>query len=134
VTYQPDPGTTLTAVDAIRDGQELFDRAQVTYLMHLAFGSGLFYGHSFDVADMLATWAAHGIEQPSRAERIAAEVAAAGPAKFAGGLPQPPTYYPADPARVAPRFPTLDEQAIWLSADDVEFCRRYARENYGGRA
>jgi hypothetical protein len=127
VTVTLDPGTTLAATQALtsRRGQTWTDE-QVAYLIALAYHNGLTDGHDHRTAELLATWAEHPAEpQPTRQDRIAAEVAAGGPALFTGGLPKPADYFPADPDRVPPRFPRLDEQT-WLTADDVAFCRSHA--------
>jgi hypothetical protein len=133
VTYQPDPGTTLAAVEAIDSAQKAFTRQQVAYLVAVAYRSGLTHGQAYDIGELLATWADEHPEPPTREDRIAAEIARGGPALFTGGMPIPATYFPADPGRTPPRFPTLDEQASWLSAKDIAFCRRYARERYAPR-
>lgn len=128
MTIQLDPGTTLAAAEALQAwrGKPWTDE-QVAYLIALAYREGLAHGNTFQVAELLATWAEHPAEpMPTRADRIAAEVAAAGPERFAGGLPIPPTYFPADPDRVPPKFPTLAEQAAWLTPQDVAFCRAQA--------
>lgn len=129
MTITLDPGTTLAATDALkhRRGQQWTDE-QVAYLIALAYTSGLTDGHTRQVAELIATWAEHPTTPaPTRQDRIAAEVAAAGPARFAGGLPRPQDYFPADPDRVPPKFPTLAEQAAWLSPDDVVFCRQHGQ-------
>jgi len=76
VTYQPDPGTTLNAADALRSGQQSFTREQVAYLLHLAYRTGLHQNRSAGTAELVATWAAKHQRPPTRAERIAVEVAA----------------------------------------------------------
>ena len=81
------------------------------------------------------------------ADRLAEYERTAGPVRYHGGpvdwetgrpLRQPgepyvtpPTYYPADEDRVPPKFPTLQEQSEWLTAEDIAFCRAYARDNWG---
>lgn len=79
------PGVTLAAGQALIDGRDVFTSAQVAYLMHLAYRSGLETGRSQDQAEMLATWAEHIGRPPTRQERIDYEVALAGPVKYHGG-------------------------------------------------
>lgn len=124
-------GGILAVTEAIRGDQQNFRRDLVAYLVAVAYRSGLAHGHAYDVAELLATWDEKQQDPPTREDRIAAELASYGPAGFDGGLPKPATYFPPDEDRVAPRFPRLEEQAAWLSAEDVAFCRRYAAENYG---
>jgi hypothetical protein len=125
VTSTLSPGTTLAAVEAMRS-QDTFTRDQVAYLVHLAYTSGLATGHTRQVVELLDTWAERpATPLPDRAARIAAEVAAAGPPRFLGGLPKPSDSYPAEPGP-RPRFPTLAEQSTWLTAEDIAFCRAHA--------
>jgi hypothetical protein len=62
-----------------------FTDDEVAYLIYLAFRSGIQHRATYAEGEMLASWAAHHDTPPTRAERIAAEVAAYGPVKYEGG-------------------------------------------------
>lgn len=161
MTYQPDPGTTLAAAEALFGDQQVFTRDQVAYLLALALDQR----RITDLAETLATWAAAEHAPPSRTPRVAARIAemtantrqihrargwpddyeyTGGPVDWDTGLatqpaqdqpfPQPVSLFPADDDRVRPRFPSLDEQATWLSPGDLVFCRNYARTEHGSRS
>ncbi|GIE79073.1 hypothetical protein Aph02nite_50230 [Actinoplanes philippinensis] len=71
-----DAGTVLRAGEALLGEQETFTREQVAYLIDLAFESGLRFRAAYAEGEMLASWARHHGAPPTRAERIAAELAA----------------------------------------------------------
>lgn len=79
------PGVTLAACHALTGPQELFTRAQVAYLIDLAYQTGLAHGRAYDEAQLLTGWLEHHTDPPTRADRIAAEVNRAGPATYRGG-------------------------------------------------
>lgn len=89
MTYQPDAGTTLAAVDAINSGQQTFTRAQVAYLMHLTFLSGIEHARTFGTAILIAGWDINTTPRRTRdlliAERLAEYERTAGPARYTGG-------------------------------------------------
>jgi hypothetical protein len=66
-------GVTLKAVEAA-GGQQTFDRAQVAYLIHLAFLSGAEHRRLFDAADLAATWEDNTAPRVTHEMRVAAEM------------------------------------------------------------
>lgn len=72
-----DAGTVLRAGEALLGEQETFTREQVAYLVSLAFESGIRFASTHAQGEMLSSWAQHHAAPPTRAERIAAELAAA---------------------------------------------------------
>ena len=89
MTYEPNPGTTLAAAEAISSGQQSFTRDQVAYLIHIAFLSGIEHARAFGTAVLIAGWEIH--QQPHRtrdmliAERLAEYEHHAGPVTYHGG-------------------------------------------------
>lgn len=114
-------GVTLSATEALQGDQQVFTREQVAYLIELAWMSGLSHGRLYDQAELIATWDAATSPRETREQRVAREIAAAGPEKFAGGLPTPPTYF-AGGGKTLGRIPTLEEQT-WLTDDDRVYLR-----------
>lgn len=82
----PTAGTTLNACAALTNPhRDTYTRAEVAWLLKLSYLSGLRDGRRFDLADWLYGFAEHHTDPPTREDRIAAEIAAAGPAKYPGG-------------------------------------------------
>ena len=68
-------GVTLKAVDALNDPNvQHFTRAQVAYLIHLAFLTGAEHRRTHDRAEMLASWDIATSIEGTRAQRIAWEL------------------------------------------------------------
>jgi hypothetical protein len=68
-------GSTLAAVEALQDPKrETFTRAQVAYLIDLAFRTGVQHRNTYDRAEMIAEWNAHASPQSIRERRIAGEM------------------------------------------------------------
>lgn len=111
----------MAATAALQGGQETFSRAQVAYLIHLAYEAGRLHGYSEEVAETVGTWMEHAEPRKTRADRIAERLAdyerLSGPPRFHGGLPKPTTYFPADPNRPRPPFPTLAQQAAYTTGE-----------------
>lgn len=138
-------GITLSAVEAIQGGQETFTKEQVAYLFGLAYEIGRRHTLAEDLAETIANWDEHtlddgrctvvrpalrgavrNVREKRKAARLAEYERLAGPPRFEGGLPPPPSTYPSE-GRRTPRFPTLTEQAEWLTTDDIAYLRRRAR-------
>lgn len=77
-------GITLNAAAAL-PRQQTFSRAQVAYLIELAYRTGLTARRAYDIGELHASWAEHHTDPPTRADRVAAEIAAAGPCRYLGG-------------------------------------------------
>jgi hypothetical protein len=75
VTYQPDPGMTLAAVEAM-GSQQTFTRAQVAYLVAVAYEVGRRHTLSEDLAETIACWDEHDTPRDVRARRVAARISA----------------------------------------------------------
>lgn len=71
-----DAGTVLRAGEALLAEQETFTREQVAYLLSLAFESGIRFRSTYAEGELLTSWAEHHVVPPTRAERVAAELAA----------------------------------------------------------
>jgi hypothetical protein len=88
VTYKPDPGTTLAAIEAMRT-QDTFTRDQVAYLIAVAYQVGRRHTLAEDLAETVACWDEHATPAQTRERRIAARIAAyertSGPATYLGG-------------------------------------------------
>jgi hypothetical protein len=140
------PGVTLSAVEALTAGQEAYSSAQVAYLIGLSYEIGRRHTLAEDLAETIANWDEHTLDdgrctvvRPAlrsavrnvrdrrKAARLAEYERLSGTPRFAGGLPSPRSTYP-DEGRRPPKFPTLAEQAEWLSAADIAYLRQYARE------
>jgi len=70
-----DPGTTLAATTAIREGQHTFTREQAAYLVALAYHTGRLHAAAEDLAEVAACWAEYAQPRPTREQRIAARMA-----------------------------------------------------------
>lgn len=68
-------GVTLNASDALIGNQQTFTRAQVAYLISLAFQSGQTRAASDDIAEAVACWDEFAQPKQTRADRIAARLA-----------------------------------------------------------
>lgn len=88
MTYQPDPGTTLAAVEAMRT-QHTFTREQLAYLIAVAYEIGRRQTLAEDLAETIACWEQHDTPAQTRDARKAARLAAydraAGPVRYHGG-------------------------------------------------
>jgi hypothetical protein len=88
VTYKPNPGMTLIAVNAMQT-QEQFSRAQVAYIVAVAYEIGRRHTLAEDLAETIGTWDAHATPSQVRDKRKAARLAEyerlAGPARYHGG-------------------------------------------------
>lgn len=72
-------GVTMKAVDALTDPNvQHFTRAQVAYLIHLAFLSGAEHRRAHDTAELLASWNVSMSIEETRAQRIGWELELAG--------------------------------------------------------
>lgn len=68
-------GSTLAAAEALSDPtRETFTRAQVAYLIDLAFRTGVQHRNTYDRAEMIGNWDTHTSPHRTRAQRIAAEM------------------------------------------------------------
>lgn len=64
-------GVTLNAVDAIRNrDQQHFTRAQVAYLIHLAYETGRTHAATEDMAEVVACWDEFAEARPTREQRV----------------------------------------------------------------
>jgi hypothetical protein len=154
-----DAGTVLAVTEAMLcPAGRIWTGEQVAHAVALAYDTGRRHGWAEDMAEDAACWEEFAQPQPTREQRVAIRIAELpgrtppAPQRYddpdwppvavpGGGIRlgagqaiaqegKPPTCLPADPNRARPRFPNLDDQAAWLSPADVEFCRRYAREQY----
>lgn len=76
VTSPPyDAGNILRAADALRSGQQTFTAHQVAYLIALTYDLGRRHAAAEDLAAMAGCWAEYAEPAPTRADRIAAELA-----------------------------------------------------------
>lgn len=64
-------GVTLRAVEALETGQQTFTRAQVAYLLALAYDSGRTAAYREDLAEMHSTWEDRDERRRTYLERIA---------------------------------------------------------------
>lgn len=90
----PSAGGILAAADALQGPQRTFTRAQVAYLMRLAYDSGRTATYVGDLAELHAGWARHPFQRVTADERYRermAEMAAAG-AQINAELGRPPGY------------------------------------------
>lgn len=105
MTYQPDPGTTLAATDAMRSGQETYTCDQVAYLLQLAFLSGAGHRNAMDTAEMVAQWSIHttplATSAQRKAQRLEVYAATIGPATYMGGPVDWETGLPVQPTQDA---------------------------------
>ncbi|MFG2165541.1 hypothetical protein [Micromonospora chersina] len=66
----PTAGGILAAAGALQDPtRQTFTRAEVAYLMRLAYDSGRTATYLEDVAELHATWARHPIHRPTAEQR-----------------------------------------------------------------
>lgn len=79
-------GSILNAVNALNNpDRTTFSRAEVAWLIRLAYRTGLHHGRRHDLADWLEGWAEHHPDPPTRADRIAAETGPPRPGDYPGG-------------------------------------------------
>lgn len=88
MTYKPTPGMTLIAVAAMQR-QETFSRAQVAYLIAVAYEVGRRHTLAEDLHETIACWDADATPIQTREKRIAARLAEyerlSGPPRYHGG-------------------------------------------------
>jgi hypothetical protein len=71
VTTTLEPGTTLAAVEAMTS-RETFTRAQVAYLVHLAYETGRLHGYAGEMAETVECWREYVQPRTTRVQRQAA--------------------------------------------------------------
>lgn len=93
-TTRPTAGGILAATTAMQDPARTYSRAEVAYLMRLAYDSGRTARYVADLAETHAGWARNRDYLPTAAQRYAermAEMAAHG-AQISAELGRPPGY------------------------------------------
>lgn len=85
MSFNAAPGGVLAASRALRNPPETFTRAQVAYLIKLAYVTGQLHGLHETLADNTGAWTPSETPRQIRARRVAARLAEYGPSTYRGG-------------------------------------------------